>query len=74
MSSALHNLLAADAMARKLGVGGGLSPRLRAAIEQDIRMPVRSAGPRPSAQQVDAASAPNVTRIADWAQRLEQTG
>ena len=57
MSNVMDTLLAADAMAAKLGVGCGLNPRLRAAIEQDLRMPARSAGPLPSAETVAEAEA-----------------
>ncbi|MDX8350408.1 hypothetical protein SLH49_20660 [Cognatiyoonia sp. IB215446] len=45
MSRALIDLLAMDAFAQRTGVG--LNPRLRAAIEADIRFPAKRAGPIP---------------------------
>ena len=75
MSNVMHTLLAADAMAAKLGVGCGLNPRLRPAIEQDLRMPARSAGPLPSAETVAEAEAQGgVTRLSTWKASLGETG
>ena len=46
MSRLLADLLATDSRARGLGCGG-LHPRLRAAITDELRFPARSSGPDP---------------------------
>lgn len=44
MNDLLKSLLAADRQSRAFGTG--LNPRLRAAIEADLRFPARAAAPR----------------------------
>jgi len=53
MSQILRNLLSMGAHARDYGCG--LNPRLRNAIEADLRFPSRAAGPRPTEAEVQAA-------------------
>ena len=71
MSNVMDTLLAADAMAAKLGAGC-LNPRLRAAIEQigGCRLDQRAL---PSAETVAEAEAQGgVTRLSTWKARLEK--
>lgn len=51
MSRNLIDLLAMDAFAQRTGVG--LNPRLRAAIEADVRFPAKRAGPIPEVAPED---------------------
>ncbi|MEM9319596.1 MAG: hypothetical protein AAGA70_11405 [Pseudomonadota bacterium] len=51
-----HNLLAMDEHASKLGMG--LHPKLRAALEAEIRFSARSSGP---AQKLPDGIAPDIT-------------
>ncbi|MEQ8429777.1 MAG: hypothetical protein RLN94_15110 [Roseovarius sp.] len=63
MDRTLTDLLAMDATARRFGCG--LNPRLRAAIEADLRYPSRAAAapPRPAAMAGPLPA--NVTRLVD---------
>ncbi len=61
MSRALVDLLATDALARRFGIA--LNPRLRAAIEADLRFPAHAAGPGSQADATTVAEAENVIRL-----------
>ena len=62
LSQIMRDLLAMDSLARRYGCG--LNPRLRVAVEADLRFPARAASPQPSAAQMQGPFAANVTRLA----------
>ncbi|MDX8354796.1 hypothetical protein [Cognatiyoonia sp. IB215182] len=67
MSRSLIDLLAMDAFAQRTGVG--LNPRLRTAIEADVRFPAKRAGPIPEIAPDDLPEDIAVFRKCDVAER-----
>jgi len=61
MTGTLADLLGMDANARRFGCG--MNPRLRAAIETELRFPARAAGPAPRAEDTADPLPDNVTRL-----------
>lgn len=65
MDRTLIDLLAMDATAQRFG--GGLNPKLRAALEADLRYPSRAAVTPPRPEDMADPLPANVTRLADHA-------
>jgi len=62
MTRYLINLLATDQLTRRIGAGG-LNPRLRAALEADLRFPARAASPQPTVPLADADLPESIQRL-----------
>ena len=70
MDQTLTDLLAMDATAQRFGCG--LNPRLRAALEADLRYPSRAAVAPPRPADMAGPLPANVTRLADHAPERER--
>jgi len=62
----IQNLLAMDTHAKKLGMG--LHPKLKEALEAELRFPARSSGPAQAASET-----PDITPEIAAARRLEKS-
>jgi hypothetical protein len=61
MAGIFADLLAMDAVAQKAGCG--LKPELRAAMEANLRFPVKAASPTPQAEDMAGSLPHNVVRL-----------
>lgn len=71
MDKTLTNLLATDALAQRFGCG--LNPKLRQAIEADLRFPAKAAVPRPDPRTMATLTDHDAVRLDDYRPTAERT-
>ncbi|WP_372577669.1 hypothetical protein [Ruegeria hyattellae] len=67
----MTDLLTTDRLARQFGVA--LNPRLRDAMEADLRFPARAASPRPEREQTQGSLPQNVVRLLPSGEELTRS-